>query len=88
MFGRTLAALGVFLDHAGLVDGQGHCLSDARIVQRFFRDVEPHEVTAEIIELVKVRSLAEGIEQLGRHEAFVPDDIGLAGFEQVDRCGR
>ena len=36
---------------------------------------------------MKTGAGAERVEQLGGHEAFVPDHVGLTGFEQVDRGG-
>ena len=88
MPGQALAALGVFLDDPRLVDCQRHRLAHAGIIERFFGCVEPHEVTTEIIEFVKTGAGAERVEQLGGHEALVPNHIRLAVLEQVDRSSR
>ena len=88
VLGQALAALGVFLDNPCLVDGQCQRLSHAGIVERFFRGIEAHEITAEIIELVKAGPGAERVQQFGGDEALVPNHVGLPGFKQVDRGGR
>ena len=78
MRGRLFARPRDFFDDAFLVNRQRQRLADARVVERFLRDVEPDEIGAEIIERVKIRALEQHVQQFRRHQFLVPDDVRLA----------
>src|SRR6185369_1055601 len=56
-----------------------------RVIQRLASHVEPVKVGAEVIESVEVGSFHQHVQQLGRDQVLVPDNVGSAGFVQVQR---
>ena len=57
MIGRFFPALGQLVHNPLLVGGQGKSFAHARIVERFAGDVEAIEVSAQVIERMKIRTL-------------------------------
>src|SRR6266567_2909910 len=79
------AAHGDLFNDALPVGSQRKGPADASIVQRFTGDVEAIKVGAQIVVSVEIGAFHQHVQQFGRHQVFVPDDIGDVGFVQVQR---
>jgi len=79
------AALGDFFDDALLVHRQRQRLAHARVIKRFARDVEAEKISVETNERVKVRALEQHVQQPGRNQRRIPDDVRLAAFIKAQR---
>ncbi len=84
MAGDGLAAAEDFLGEALFINGEGEGLADARIFERRLGGVDAQEVGAEVWERVEIGAFIEDIQQFVGEVIAVPDDVGLAGFVEVE----